>query len=279
MANASHDQNHVPSLLGASCADGKTPVNIYADPATHRLLVNATGGGGTPAGVNGDIQVNLAGAFGVISGARLDTTGGTRGACALDLQSKRTSGAFIACGCDSITIGQNINNVLPTALCSMGIGWDNTILTPCAIAVGQCLSVDTGCSVFGSSMWSGFIILHNGNLSNCNCAWTIDPSGNFTGNAAGASFASSANFASSALTAGCANCAGQADTAGCATGAGEACALSCLFSSNINGQGQCLFGLGAVDSNSYCTMSNTGASCTATLTCFCFCNGLFVGGS
>lgn len=40
MAQASRDQNNVPTLLGVSTADGKTPVTVYADPSTHRLLVN-----------------------------------------------------------------------------------------------------------------------------------------------------------------------------------------------------------------------------------------------
>ncbi len=44
MANASRDENFVPTLLGASSSDGITPVTIYADPTTHRLLVNATAG-------------------------------------------------------------------------------------------------------------------------------------------------------------------------------------------------------------------------------------------
>lgn len=39
MAQAVRDENRVPSLLGTSSADGTTPVTIYADPTTHRLLV------------------------------------------------------------------------------------------------------------------------------------------------------------------------------------------------------------------------------------------------
>ncbi len=42
--NASRDQNNVPTLLGASSTDGKSPVKVYADPSTHRLLVDATAG-------------------------------------------------------------------------------------------------------------------------------------------------------------------------------------------------------------------------------------------
>lgn len=44
MADASRDQNNVPTLLGASSADGVTPIKVYANPTTHRLLVNATAG-------------------------------------------------------------------------------------------------------------------------------------------------------------------------------------------------------------------------------------------
>lgn len=41
---ASRDQNFVPTLLGVSSLDGKTPVTVYADPITHRLLVDNAGG-------------------------------------------------------------------------------------------------------------------------------------------------------------------------------------------------------------------------------------------
>lgn len=42
MAEASRDKNFVPTLLGASSVDG-TPVTVYADPTTHRLLVDVAG--------------------------------------------------------------------------------------------------------------------------------------------------------------------------------------------------------------------------------------------
>ena len=40
--DASRDGNFVPTLLGSSSVDGK-PVVLWADPTTHRLLVDATG--------------------------------------------------------------------------------------------------------------------------------------------------------------------------------------------------------------------------------------------
>ena len=45
MANAKRDQNSITTLIAASNVDGTTPINIYADPVTHRLLVDATGSG------------------------------------------------------------------------------------------------------------------------------------------------------------------------------------------------------------------------------------------
>jgi len=38
--NAPRDENHVPVIMGVSSADGTTPVPLYADPTSHRLLVD-----------------------------------------------------------------------------------------------------------------------------------------------------------------------------------------------------------------------------------------------
>lgn len=45
MAQAPRDQNRITTLLATSNADGTTPVVLWADPATHRLLVDASGAG------------------------------------------------------------------------------------------------------------------------------------------------------------------------------------------------------------------------------------------
>ncbi len=44
MTNAFRDENNVPTLIASSSADGKTPVRVYADPTSHRLLLDATSG-------------------------------------------------------------------------------------------------------------------------------------------------------------------------------------------------------------------------------------------
>lgn len=42
MASSLHDNNHVPVLTAVSSADGVTPVLVWADPTTHRLLTTAS---------------------------------------------------------------------------------------------------------------------------------------------------------------------------------------------------------------------------------------------
>lgn len=50
MADARRDQNSVPTLIGVSSADGVTPVNVYVDPTTHRLLADIPSVGGDVVG-------------------------------------------------------------------------------------------------------------------------------------------------------------------------------------------------------------------------------------
>lgn len=45
MSEAPRDNNRVTTLLGTSNADGLTPVTIYTDPTTHRILVDASSSG------------------------------------------------------------------------------------------------------------------------------------------------------------------------------------------------------------------------------------------
>ncbi len=59
MSNAYRDENDVPTLIAASSMDGFTPVRVYANPSTHRLLVQAASGGtGTWWKVTGTIDGN-----------------------------------------------------------------------------------------------------------------------------------------------------------------------------------------------------------------------------
>ena len=42
MGRASHDVNNYPTLIAVSSVDGATPIELYADPTTHELLVQGT---------------------------------------------------------------------------------------------------------------------------------------------------------------------------------------------------------------------------------------------
>lgn len=58
MADAKRDANYITTLIAVSNVDGTTPVTLYADPTTHRLLVSLSSTAGvtvtTPTGtVNG----------------------------------------------------------------------------------------------------------------------------------------------------------------------------------------------------------------------------------
>lgn len=52
MANAKLDDNSRQSLIAVSSADGSTPIRLYADPTTHRLLVDFATAGGTVTSVS-----------------------------------------------------------------------------------------------------------------------------------------------------------------------------------------------------------------------------------
>lgn len=77
--NAALDQNSRSSLLGVSSADGVSTVKVYADPITHRLLVDVSGEvsgntlgqevpAGTVNGVNTVFTVQNNPIFGEVSG-------------------------------------------------------------------------------------------------------------------------------------------------------------------------------------------------------------------
>lgn len=52
MANANRDQNRITTLIATSSADGTTPVNVWADPVTHRILTDTASGSGTVTSVS-----------------------------------------------------------------------------------------------------------------------------------------------------------------------------------------------------------------------------------
>lgn len=75
MADAKRDANYITTLIAVSNADGTTPVTLYADPTTHRLLVSlssavsVTTPTGTVNGVNTSFTVTAEPLWVVADGA------------------------------------------------------------------------------------------------------------------------------------------------------------------------------------------------------------------
>lgn len=63
MENASRDQNFVPTLLAVSSEDGSTPIKLYADPDTHRLLTQGEQGATGATGPTGPAPTGASGSF------------------------------------------------------------------------------------------------------------------------------------------------------------------------------------------------------------------------
>ncbi len=76
MANAYRDENSVPTLLASSNVDGFTPVRVYADPTTHRLLIDSSSGA-TPGSPTTSVQFNNGGTFGGDANMEWDKTNHT----------------------------------------------------------------------------------------------------------------------------------------------------------------------------------------------------------
>lgn len=107
MANAYKDGNHVSTLIAASSSDGQTPVRLYADPATHRLLVDLPGGTGTVSSVSSaDANATV---------ANPTTTPAITIVSAPKLQTARTIGGTSFDGTANIQIGAlNSTNIAAT---------------------------------------------------------------------------------------------------------------------------------------------------------------------
>lgn len=71
---AKRDQNNVPVLTGVT-DDASQEIRMFrVNPATNRLLVSGTGGGGSPGGSNTQVQFNDSGSFGGDAGFTYNKT-------------------------------------------------------------------------------------------------------------------------------------------------------------------------------------------------------------
>lgn len=105
MGDAKRDNNYIPTLLAVSNVDGITPVVLYADPTTHRLLVSISGGVTGPASSTDNAIVRWDGTGGGTlqdSGVIVDDTNNlllvTSDGGALGSATKMWSDLFLASG-------------------------------------------------------------------------------------------------------------------------------------------------------------------------------------
>jgi hypothetical protein len=106
----------------------------------------------SPAGSDGDLQINNSGVFGTIAGLTLDKTGNARGTNALDIQSKRTSATQVPSGTNNFCIGLQNTASNYNSGC---VGYNNTVggWYGFAVAVGSnnTASGYSGCTSVGSN--------------------------------------------------------------------------------------------------------------------------------
>lgn len=92
MANAYLDENSRPTLTALSSDGDGSIVDLWADPTTHALLVDATGGGGTPGSPDTSVQFNDGGSFGGDADFTYDKTTNTLNLGATDIVSTLSTG-------------------------------------------------------------------------------------------------------------------------------------------------------------------------------------------
>lgn len=111
MGNAKRDDNYVPTLIAVSNADGTTPVTLYADPTTHRLLVSLASfsDAETPSGA--------------INGTNLTFTLANTPSPAASLMLVLNSGVQVAGGIDYTLSGTTITFVNPPQTSSILRAW------------------------------------------------------------------------------------------------------------------------------------------------------------
>ena len=119
MNQAQKDNNGVNSLIGVSNADGVTPVTIYVDPTTHRMLVSSSGGGAI-GGSDTQVQFNDGGSFGGDAGFVYNKTTNTATIGALVL----TAALPVAQGGTGSTSASDARTALGVAIGSDVQAWD-----------------------------------------------------------------------------------------------------------------------------------------------------------
>lgn len=172
MAQAPRDQNSVPTLLAVSSADGSTPTVVYADPITHRLLVDLPGSGGTVTSVSVVTANGLAGSVATATTTPAITlsttiTGILQGnGTAISAASTTGSGAVVLA--TAPTFGTSITTpaVLATANDSGAIGASGTAFSDLFLASGGVINWNAG----------NYTLTHSAGLLTANGSFSVGTS-------------------------------------------------------------------------------------------------------
>ncbi len=110
---APRDENQVPALLATDASTGNTTVKVYANPSTHRLLVDATAGVTGPVSSTDKAVARFSGTTGAVvqnSVVLIGDTGNVTGVGSLDAISYKvggvagTSGSFTTVDAKTVTV-------------------------------------------------------------------------------------------------------------------------------------------------------------------------------
>jgi len=180
MAQAKRDQNDVPTLLGVSNVDGATPVTIYADPTTHRLLVDLPAGNGITS-INADgtaaqtLTVGTTGTdFAIVDDAagdhkfNLPTASGTnRGALSsADWTTFNNKGTVTSVSVTTVNgVSGSVANATTTPAISLTLG----AITPTSVAVsgtaGAGFQTFVGQSANPTAPAAGTLLVHSATVN------------------------------------------------------------------------------------------------------------------
>lgn len=173
MADAKRDNNMVPTLIGVSSVDGVTPVPVYVDPVTHRMLVSISGGFTNPMTTTGDIiyssdNSGTAARLGIGSTGQFLTV--AAGLPAWSTSTITLGGNFTTSGAftTTLTVTNNTNVTLPTS---------GTLVNTAVTTLSSLVSIGT----ITTGTWNASVIgpAYGGTGVANNAANTVTFSGNF----------------------------------------------------------------------------------------------------
>ena len=165
MADAKRDSNSVSTLLGVSSADGVTPVLLYADPTTHRLLTDATAGMSNPMTTGGDlIYGGVAGTPTRLANGNVGQVLTSQGTTLAPIWSSAGAGDMILASVQTVTGAKTFNDT-KLILAGAGAGVATFSYTNSASNATITFPATTGTVALTSQLTSGTVTATGGALT------------------------------------------------------------------------------------------------------------------